>query len=64
LIVTLIFKSFFWMQSVNFVSKTNAWEQWKVGDLIKERIEFTKESNEFPLMAFVANEGVVEKGER
>nr|BBJ33517.1 type I restriction-modification protein subunit S [Mycoplasmopsis bovis] len=52
------------MQSVNFVSKTNAWEQWKVGDLITERIEFTKESNEFPLMAFVANEGVVAKGER
>ncbi|AXJ68315.1 hypothetical protein CH319_01040 [Mycoplasmopsis bovis] len=50
--------------SIRFTEFTNAWEQWKVGDLITERIEFTKESNEFPLMAFVANEGVVAKGER
>ncbi|WP_429994853.1 restriction endonuclease subunit S, partial [Mycoplasmopsis bovis] len=50
--------------SIRFKEFTNAWEQWKVGDLITERIEFTKESNEFPLMAFVANEGVVAKGER
>ncbi|MBT1389832.1 restriction endonuclease subunit S, partial [Mycoplasma bovis] len=49
---------------IRFKEFTNAWEQWKVGDLITERIEFTKESNEFPLMAFVANEGVVAKGER
>ncbi|MBT1370249.1 restriction endonuclease subunit S [Mycoplasma bovis] len=50
--------------SIRFKEFTNTWEQWKVGDLITERIEFTKESNEFPLMAFVANEGVVAKGER
>ncbi len=50
--------------SIRFKEFTNVWEQWKVGDLITERIEFTKESNEFPLMAFVANEGVVAKGER
>ncbi|WP_434335311.1 restriction endonuclease subunit S [Mycoplasma capricolum subsp. capricolum] len=49
---------------IRFKEFTNAWEQWKVGDLIIERIEFTKESDEFPLMAFVANEGIAAKGER
>ena len=44
--------------------KLNAWEQRKVSDLLQERNEQTPMSEEYPLMAFVANQGVAPKGER
>ena len=43
---------------------TNVWEQRKVGDLLVERNEQAPMSDEYPLMAFIANEGVAPKGER
>ena len=41
-----------------------AWEQRKVGDLLVERNEQSPMSTEYPLMAFIANEGVAPKGDR
>lgn len=43
---------------------TAAWEQRKVGDLLIERNQQAPMSDEYPLMAFIANEGVAPKGER
>ena len=43
---------------------TYFWEQRKVGELLSERIEQFPKSDEYPLMAFVANEGVAPKGDR
>ena len=40
------------------------WEQRKVGELLIERNEQAPMSEEYPLMAFIANEGVAPKGER
>ena len=40
------------------------WEQRKVGELLIERNEQAPMSIEYPLMAFIANEGVAPKGER
>ena len=42
----------------------NAWEQRKVGNLLIERNQQAPMSDEYPLMAFIANEGVAPKGER
>ena len=44
--------------------KTFTWEQRKVGELLIERNEQAPMSEEYPLMAFIANEGVAPKGER
>ena len=41
-----------------------SWEQRKVGELLIERNEQAPMSEEYPLMAFIANEGVAPKGER
>ena len=41
-----------------------AWEQRKVGELLVERNEQASMSEEYPLMAFIANEGVAPKGDR
>ena len=41
-----------------------SWEQRKVSDLLVERNEQAPMSDEYPLMAFIANEGVAPKGER
>ena len=41
-----------------------SWEQRKVGELLTERNDQAPMSDEYPLMAFVANEGVAPKGER
>ncbi|EIN15307.1 Type I restriction modification system specificity (S) subunit, HsdS [Mycoplasmopsis agalactiae 14628] len=49
---------------IRFKEFTNAWEQWKVGDLLTERLEFSKQTIDFPLMAFIANEGITPKGKR
>ncbi len=47
-----------------FPGFTDAWEQRKVGELLEERDERAPKSDEYPLMAFIANEGVAPKGER
>lgn len=41
-----------------------SWEQRKVVDLLIERNQQAPMSDEYPLMAFIANEGVAPKGER
>ena len=43
---------------------TSSWEQRKVGDLLIERNQQAPMSDEYPLMAFIANEGVAPKCER
>ena len=50
--------------AIRFAGFTEAWEQRKVCDLLNERNEQAPMSKEFPLMAFIANEGVAPKGER
>ena len=47
-----------------FPGFTDDWEQRKVGDLLIERNQQAPMSDEYPLMAFIANEGVAPKGER
>ena len=49
---------------IRFTGFTDPWEQRKVGDLLVERNEQAPMSDEYPLMAFIANEGVAPKGER
>lgn len=49
---------------IRFNGFTEPWEQRKVSDLLEERNEQAPESAEYPLMAFIANEGVAPKGER
>ena len=49
---------------VRFKGFSDDWEQRKVSDLLEERNEQAPESAEYPLMAFIANEGVAPKGER
>lgn len=49
---------------IRFNGFTQAWEQRKVGELLIERNQQAPMSEEYPLMAFVANEGVTLKGER
>ena len=49
---------------VRFKGFTDDWEQRKVGDLLIERNQQAPMSDEYPLMAFIANEGVAPKGER
>ena len=49
---------------IRFKGFTEAWEQRKVSELLTERDEKSPMSEEYPLMAFIANEGVAPKGER
>ena len=49
---------------IRFSGFTDPWEQRKVGELLIERNEQSPMSIEYPLMAFIANEGVAPKGER
>ncbi|KAA3381877.1 restriction endonuclease subunit S, partial [Akkermansia muciniphila] len=49
---------------IRFAGFTDAWEQRKVGELLVERNEQASMSEEYPLMAFIANEGVAPKGDR
>lgn len=42
----------------------NEWIEHAVGELLTERVDLSPKSNEYPLMAFVANQGIVPKGER
>ena len=50
--------------AIRFKGFSDAWEQRKVGDLLIERYQQAPMSDEYPLMAFIANEGVAPKGER
>ena len=50
--------------AIRFKGFTDAWEQRKVSELLVERNEQAPMSEEYPLMAFIANEGVTPKGER
>ena len=50
--------------NIRFKGFTDAWEQCKVSDLLEERNEQAPENEDYPLMAFIANEGVAPKGER
>jgi type I restriction enzyme S subunit len=52
------------MPEIRFKGFTGAWEKHKVGDILVERNEKAPKSEEYPLMAFIANEGIVSKGER
>jgi type I restriction enzyme S subunit len=47
-----------------FKGFTDDWEQRKLGELLTERNEQAPMSEEFPLMAFIAHEGVAPKGDR
>lgn len=49
---------------IRFDGFTYDWEQRKVGDLLEERNEQAPMSEDYPLMAFIANQGVAPKGER
>lgn len=49
---------------IRFCGFTDDWEQRKVGELLKERDTQAPKSKEYPLMAFIANYGVAEKGDR
>lgn len=49
---------------LRFKGFTDPWEQRKVGEVLIERNEQFPKSEEYPLMAFIANEGVAPKGER
>ena len=49
---------------IRFAGFTDTWEQRKVGELLIERNEQAPMSDEYPLMAFIANEGVAPKGDR
>ena len=49
---------------LRFAGFDDTWEQRKVGELLIERNEQAPMSEEYPLMAFIANEGVAPKGER
>ena len=49
---------------IRFPGFTGSWEQRKVGELLIERNEQAPMNEEYPLMAFIANEGVAPKGER
>lgn len=50
--------------AIRFDGFTEDWELYKVADCLVERNEQSPQSNEYPLMAFIANEGIVPKGER
>ena len=50
--------------AIRFKGFSGAWEQRKVGELLIERNEQAPMNEEYPLMAFIANEGVAPKGER
>ena len=52
------------IQAINKKQITSSWEQRKVGNLLIERNQQAPMSDEYPLMAFIANEGVAPKGER
>ena len=49
---------------IRFKGFTDDWEQRKVGELLEERNIQAPKSEEYPLMAFIQNQGVAPKGDR
>ena len=49
---------------IRFAGFTGAWEQREVNQLLVERNTQAPKSSEYPLMAFIANEGIAPKGDR
>ena len=49
---------------VRFAGFTGEWEEITLGEMLSERNEQIEESEEYPLMSFVGNVGVVPKGEQ
>ena len=49
---------------IRFKGFTEAWEQRKVNELLIERNIQSPKSEEYPLMAFIQNEGIAPKGDR
>ncbi len=49
---------------IRFKGFEGDWKKVKVSTLLEERREFNKMSDEYPLMAFIANVGVADKGDR
>ena len=49
---------------IRFKGFEGEWKKVKVSTLLEERREFNKMSDEYPLMAFIANVGVADKGDR
>ena len=50
--------------AIRFKGFTDPWEQRKLGELLVERNQQSPMSDEYPLMAFIANEGITPKGKR
>lgn len=49
---------------IRFKGFTEEWKEKKISDLLSERIDMAPQSDAYPLMAFVANKGIVSKGDR
>lgn len=49
---------------IRFSQFDSDWVEHAVGELLIERVDLSPKSNNYPLMAFVANQGIVPKGER
>lgn len=49
---------------IRFQGNNNDWKRRKVDELLVERNDQVPKSDEYPLMAFIANEGVAPKGDR
>ena len=50
--------------AIRFAGFTDPWEQRKLGELLLERDEQAPQSDQYPLMAFIANQGIAPKGDR
>ena len=49
---------------IRFAGFTDPWEQRKLSELLLERDEQAPQSDQYPLMAFIANQGIAPKGDR
>ena len=49
---------------IRFAGFTDPWEQRKLRELLLERNEQAPQSDQYPLMAFIANQGIAPKGDR
>ena len=50
--------------AIRFAGFTDPWEQRKLSELLLERDEQAPQSDQYPLMAFIANQGIAPKGDR
>lgn len=49
---------------IRFKGFSEEWKEKKISDLLLERIDMAPQNDAYPLMAFVANKGIVSKGDR